>query len=186
MRTKRTLARSLALSAALALVPATHASVFTNGDFESPGGEASDSTGWTPDFNSYGSHGGSARTGSWGLHPGANADSGGRYQDFDTVPGVIYLVSARAENFGSAAGTSHMDILIGEPGNATYDFPSANTPHSTSVFAAGVVNNSFLVGSPWAEYTFTFTATATTTRIGIYNSSNSSKGNGVGVRKLTD
>jgi len=164
------LARGLALSAALAFVPATHAAVFTNGGFESPGGNGSSPIGWTSDFNSFGTFSGAAHSGSWGLHPGAVANSGGLYQDFDTVPGTIYLVSAWAQNFGSAAGSSHLDILIGTVGSATYNFPSANTPHSTSVFASGVVNNSFLVGGAWAEYTFNFTATATTTRIGIYNS----------------
>ena len=164
------LARGLALSAALAFVPATHAAVFTNGGFEINTGNGSTPTGWTNDFNSYGAYSGSARTGSWGLHAGSGAASGGRYQDFDTVPGTIYLVSAWAENFGTAAGTSHMDILIGTDGTATYNFPNANTLHSTTKFAAGVINNSFLVGSPWAEYTFSFTATATTTRMGIYNS----------------
>ena len=166
------LARSLALSAALAFVPATHAAVFINGGFESPGVEGSNPIGWTTDFNSYGSHAGAARTGSWGLHVGGTSASGGRYQDFDTVTGTVYLVSAWAKNFGSAAGSSHMDILVGTVGTATYNFPNtnANTPHSTTKFAAGVINNSFLVGSPWAEYTFSFTATATTTRMGIYNS----------------
>jgi MYXO-CTERM domain-containing protein len=164
------LARGLALSAALAFVPATHAAVFTNGGFEINTGNGSTPTGWTNDFNSYGAYSGAAHSGSWGLHVGHQSNSGGRYQDFDTVSGTVYLVTAWARNFESAVGTSHMDILIGTVGSATYNFPGANTAHSTTKFAAGVVNNSFLVDDTWSEYTFNFTATATTTRMGIYNS----------------
>ena len=164
------LARGLALSAALAFVPATHAAVFTNGGFEINTGNGSTPTGWTHDFNSYGAFNGDAHSGTWSLHAGAGANSGGRYQDFDTVPGIVYLVTAWARNFVGQTGTSHMDILVGTVGSATYNFPDANTAHSTTNFAAGVVNNSFLVDDTWSEYTFNFTVTDTTTRMGICNS----------------
>jgi len=175
MKTKPTLrlARSLALSAALAFVPATHAAeAIANGGFESPGGNGVAPDGWTADFNSFGTYNGAAHSGSWGLHAGGGANSGGRYQDITTEVGVTYIVSAWAQNFGSAAGSSHLDVLIGTPGDGshTFTFPNYNTEHTTTKFASDVTDNSFLVGGTWQKYTFTFTATGTTTRIGLYNS----------------
>ncbi len=166
------LTRGLALCVALAFVPATYAAAFSNGGFESPGTEGGSPTGWTADFNSYGTFNGAAQSGSWGLHPGAGADSGGRYQDFETVIGTTYLVSAWAQNFDSAEGSSHLDVLIGTPGDGshTFTFPNYNTEHTTTKFASDVTDNSFLVGGTWQQFTFSFTATGTTTRIGLYNS----------------
>jgi hypothetical protein len=142
----------------------------SNPGFETNTGNGTAPTGWTKDFNSYGAYNGAYKTGSWCLHVGNASASGGEYQDITTEIGVTYTVSAWAQNFGSAAGSSHLDVLIGTPGTATYNFPNANTPHSTTKFAAGVTDNSFLVGGAWQQYTFAFTATGTTTRIGIYNS----------------
>jgi len=175
MKTKPTLtlARGLALSAALAFVPATHAAeAIANGGFESPGGNGTAPTNWTADFNSYGTFSGAAHSGSWGLHAGSLSNSGGSYQDITTEVGVTYIVSAWAQNFGSAAGSSHLDVLIGTPGDGshTFTFPNYNTLHTTTKFASDVTDNSFLVGGAWQQYTFTFTATGTTTRIGLYNS----------------
>lgn len=155
-----------------AVTDAAGQNLITNGGFESPGGNGSAPTGWTADFNSYGTYSGAAHSGSWGLHAGNSSDSGGRYQDITTVPGTTYTVSVWAQNFNGAAGSSHLDVLIGTPGDGshTFTFPNYYTMHTTTKFAAGVTDNSFLVGGAWQQYTFTFTAAATTTRIGLYNS----------------
>ena len=117
----------MALSAALAFVPATHAAeAIANGGFESPGGNGVAPDGWTADFNSFGTYNGAAHSGSWGLHAGGGANSGGRYQDITTEFGVTYIVSAWAQNFGSAAGSSHLDVLIGTPGDGSHTFTFPN------------------------------------------------------------
>jgi len=164
---------ALVLAAVVLVQPAAQAQeLITNGGFESPGGSGSTPTGWTKDFNSYGTGNWAPgpHSGSWMMHPGASAASGGEYQDITTVVGGTYSVSFWAANWSGSGGSSHVDVLIGEPGSDPFTFPDGNPAHSTSQFASGVTDTSFLVGAAWQQYTFTFTATATTTRFGLYNS----------------
>ena len=147
------------------------AELITNGTFESPAGpNGALPTGWTRDFNSYGTYGAAAHTGSWGLHAGAANASGGEYQDITTVAGNTYNLTIWAENFGAAVGSSHLDVLVGVPGTATFTFPNGSPSHTTTKFASGVSDTSFLVTGAWQQVTFVFTAPGTTTRIGLYNS----------------
>jgi hypothetical protein len=152
------------------------ADLITNGGFEDPGGNGTDPTDWTLDSNSYGTFSGAAHSGNWGLHVGGNANSGGRYQDITATIGTPYVVSLWVENYTSATGTSHLDVLIGEPGDGsfTFTFPNDVNPATTTAYAPDVTDYSFVVGSAtnggWQQVEFTFTATATTTRFGIYNS----------------
>ncbi|MEI7902659.1 MAG: autotransporter-associated beta strand repeat-containing protein, partial [bacterium] len=167
------MARSaLVLAAVVFVQPAAQAQeLITNGGFESPGTDGATPTGWTKDFNSYGAGNWTPHTGGWLMHPGASAASGGEYQDITTVVGGTYSVSFWAQNWGgSNPGSSHLDVLIGVPGTDIFNFPNGAPAHSTSKFAAGVTDTSFLVAGGWQQYTFTFTATATTTRFGLYNS----------------
>ncbi|MCX6924379.1 MAG: hypothetical protein NT154_14370, partial [Verrucomicrobia bacterium] len=152
--------------------------VVINGGFEDPGGNGMTPTGWTKDFNSFGTYSGAAHSESWGLHVGNNANSGGEYQDIMTTAGASYSVSLYVENFGAAAGTSHVDVLIGTPGDGTFSFGLPNDVNGTNAitmaYASGVTNSNFVVGSAtnggWQQVTFEFTANGPLTRLGIYNS----------------
>ncbi len=151
--------------------------VVINGGFEDPGGNGGTPTGWTKDFNSFGTYSGAAHSGGWGLHAGSGANSGGEYQDMTTTAGASYNVSLYVENFGAANGTSHFDVLIGAPGDETYSYSlpdDVNASPTTTAYASGVADNSFVVGSDtnggWQQVVFQFTATGPITRLGIYNS----------------
>jgi hypothetical protein len=147
--------------------------VIANGGFETNGGNGSMPTGWTLDFNSYGAYSGAAHTGTWGLHPGVGAASGGRYQDFATISGTTYNVSFWAQNFGSAAGTSHVRALVGTPiapalPVAIDDRGAATSAFRSDALLCNVLHPSQADGS-WTTVRFEFTATGTTTRLGLYN-----------------
>ncbi|MCP3976664.1 MAG: hypothetical protein GY720_19430 [bacterium] len=151
------------------------AEAIANGGFETNSGNGSDPDAWTVDFNSYGAFDGAARTDSWGLHPGASYGTGGRYQDLVTTPGVTYDVSLWIQNFDSAAGSSHVRVLVGAPGITPSQVAVDDQGSTTAQFDnATLVADELLPTAgdgTWSEVTFQFTAIGGTTRLGLYNAS---------------
>lgn len=136
-----------ALALILLAAGANGQNLVSNPGFETNGGGNSAPGGWTKDFNSYGAFAGAALSGSWGLHAGNSADSGGEFQDIATVPGSAYTVTAWAQNYASESGTSHLDVLTGVPGTDTFTFPNSASASTTTQYTSGVSDHSFLVGA---------------------------------------
>ncbi|MCL4207201.1 MAG: hypothetical protein KJ000_32365 [Pirellulaceae bacterium] len=154
------------------------ANLLSNPGFEQNTGNGTDPVGWIADFNSYGAFAGAARTGGWGLHPGAAASAGGRYQDLaePLVAGRTYEARLWVQNFDGATGSSHVRVLVGRAGADPISVadvgPRGGHPRATSHFSAqGAVNR--LVPTrrdgSWSEVAFEFTARGGENRLGIYN-----------------
>lgn len=172
MRIKNTIVT--ALLATLVAAGTTTANVLPNGDFESPGANDATPTGWTDDFNTFGQFNGAARNGSFGVHPGASANTGGIYTDLTTEIGKPYDVSLWFQNFASASGLSKMRILVGDAGTDVIlvGGGGGGTQSTSSFSTAGLIANEVFTSDAsgdWSEATFQFIATSTTTRFGIYN-----------------
>jgi hypothetical protein len=152
--------------------------LLVNPGFEQNSGSGSDPVGWIADFNSYGAFRGAVRTGGWGLHPGAAASAGGRYQDLaePLAAGQTYEVVLWVQNFDGARGSSHVRVLIGRPGTDTTEVADVarqgGHPRETSHFSADrLVNRVFPspADGSWGRVTFEFTARGGESRFGIYN-----------------
>ncbi|MCX6925371.1 MAG: hypothetical protein NT154_19500, partial [Verrucomicrobia bacterium] len=148
------------------------AQVVSNGDFETNEGDGTEPANWVADFNSYGAFSGAAHTGSWGLHPGANANTGGRYQDLTITPGTTYHASLWVQNFGSHLGSSHLRVVVGRPVVPVVPTPIDDQGHTTTAFDPTGIFNQLFPTQPdgsWSTVTFQFTATGAITRLGLYN-----------------
>ncbi|MCP4377213.1 MAG: PEP-CTERM sorting domain-containing protein [bacterium] len=159
----------------LALAPLAHAELITNGDFELPGANDANPTGWTVDFNSYGQYDGANRAasgGTYGLHPGHQNGLGGIYQDLTTVNGSTYDVSVWIKSF--TTGTSTLGVVIANAKDGGDTITITGTSLTTgSLYDSGKVayNGTFSTTSTTYSQvtTFQFTAKGTSTRFGLYN-----------------
>ena len=159
----------MVLLTVLAMVGLAHAELITNGDFEANSlTNGTKPYGWTFDFNCYGLYNGAHVSGSWCLHPGNGGPPGGCYQDITTVAGNWYRMSLWIQNFGGAAGTGNVKVLVGNPGTGTYIFENGSD-RTTKFSLTGLVDKNFAAGIPWSQVTFLFQAIGTVTRVGVYN-----------------
>ena len=146
----------------------TNPELIRNASFEVNSGSGSEPTDWNKDFNCWGAFDGASVSGSGCLHPGDGGPPGGCHQDIITLSGKWYDMSLWIQNFGGAAGTGNVKVLVGNPGTDVYTFENgSDTTNKYSL--TGLVDINFSTGIPWTQVTLSFQATSSITRIGVYN-----------------
>jgi fibronectin-binding autotransporter adhesin len=174
-------------------------SLITNGDFQNG------TTGWTTDFNSFGTLGGltgmSPHSPTLMLHAGNGYATGGRYQNITTTSGKTYLVTLWLQGWSRSAGTGGANawdtymrqqgsvVIGGTAGSSSVTLGSSllSTTGATTVAESNAaVTNFMAVGmvtgtSQWYSQATSFTATGTTTRVGLYNVSTTNFNSGVNM-----
>jgi len=159
MKTRRTIAVSLAVGMFLALTAVGKGNLISNGGFETPGGDKVTPTGWAKDGGSYGTYDGTGHTpkthgGSWVYVPGNGAATTvGVYQ---TLGAPLAAGNQYTLDFWSTpwfAGTGN-DVRVGDySGSGTLD----NVANWTSL-ALNVVDIPTVAPHSWQLRSYTFTA----------------------------
>jgi hypothetical protein len=161
-----------ALSAARVAAHAVAAKggVVQNAGFESNQGNESLPDGWLTITNSYGAWNGggilSPRQGSFVLHPGADFQAGGRYQDIVTAVGQRYRLEFDAVGFPNAGAAQQGVVQVGAPGSDDSSLALNNSgDHVDDVFTVPRYTNA----ASWTHFAFEFTASDTLTRLSFQN-----------------
>lgn len=100
------------------------------------------------------------------LHPGANFNSGGRYQDVSTIVNQKYEFSFWGTGFTSGNATQDGIVQVGTAGAIATSLTQNNNAEYVDSSWTVPINSSV---NDWVQFTHTFTAMTTTTRVSFQN-----------------